>query len=679
MMVYPKTFPHRLSQIISIVILLGGFLVQMPGTTADTAIEGIISVNTTADESGTGAACSLREAITAANNDSTFGGCPAGSGVDTINLPEGTYTLTQTNAGGLNEDANATGDLDILASLTIEGTGSALTFIQAGTNNTNGIDKVFGVNPFCNTGISVDIQDVTIRYGYNTQAYDVSDDSDFGFTGGGLDWCSGAGTGTFTLRNAVVSDNTNQNGWGGGVNVDSYADYTGAVTFDHVSFESNRTLNPDYSTDGGGLNVYCSKCNVVIDHSTFNGNTSANNGGGINYRPGYGGSLAIHASTFDVNTAGGYGGGIDLSSGNAGVTITIDQNTKVTNNSAGEYGGGINISGTATNTTPYELSNLLIRGNHADATGKAGGGICNWGMDAIIQYSRIVDNSADLAGSEGLYVWGGTVTAIENWWGCNTGPGGSCNGALLQYGTLTTSPYLKLRLTPDPATVNRGQPSTLTADFWVDSASNPVDSANLSALADTAVAWGVTNATLSGRQTTIQTDGTATASLTNNANCEDSSGSATVDNATATADVTLQCIDLTVTKTHTDPFYRGDVGDIYTITVTNSGSEATIGTITLVDSLPAGLTAIGLSGAGWDCTLATLTCTRSDALAGGGSYPDLTVTVDVSLTAAASVTNNVTVSGGGDTTPDNNTIGDLTNIPLLKYYLPLVQVTFIDP
>ena len=48
-----------------------------------------IPVNTTTDEfntSGTGTGCSLREAIQAANTDSAFGGCTAGSGADTINL-----------------------------------------------------------------------------------------------------------------------------------------------------------------------------------------------------------------------------------------------------------------------------------------------------------------------------------------------------------------------------------------------------------------------------------------------------------------------------------------------------------------------------------------------------------------------------------------------------------------
>src|SRR5262249_51293666 len=64
----------------------------------------------------------------------------------------------------------------------------------------------------------------------------------------------------------------------------------------------------------------------------------------------------------------------------------------------------------------------------------------------------------------------------------------------------------------------------------------------------------------------------------------------------------------------------------------------------------------------WSCTLETLTCTRSDALTNGSSYPAITLTVNVSNTAPASVTNSVTVSGGGETNTGNDSASDLTTI-----------------
>jgi uncharacterized protein (TIGR03437 family) len=109
---------------------------------------------------------------------------------------------------------------------------------------------------------------------------------------------------------------------------------------------------------------------------------------------------------------------------------------------------------------------------------------------------------------------------------------------------------------------------------------------------------------------------------------------------TVAAGVTTTCIitntkgavavpDLTIGKTHTGNFRQGDTADTYTLTVANAGQGPTTGAVTVSDTLPAGLTATAISGTGWSCVLATLTCTRSDALAAGASYPDTVVTVNV--------------------------------------------------
>jgi uncharacterized repeat protein (TIGR01451 family)/uncharacterized repeat protein (TIGR02543 family) len=120
--------------------------------------------------------------------------------------------------------------------------------------------------------------------------------------------------------------------------------------------------------------------------------------------------------------------------------------------------------------------------------------------------------------------------------------------------------------------------------------------------------------------------------------------------------------DMTVAKSHVGNFTQGDTGDTYTITATNSGGAASSGTVTVTDSLPSGLSATAISGTGWSCTLGTLTCTRSDALAAAGSYPSITVTVNVSATAGSSVTNSATVSGGGESNTSNDTASDPTTV-----------------
>ena len=123
--------------------------------------------------------------------------------------------------------------------------------------------------------------------------------------------------------------------------------------------------------------------------------------------------------------------------------------------------------------------------------------------------------------------------------------------------------------------------------------------------------------------------------------------------------------DLTITKTHVGDFSPGDVGDTYTITVSNIGSGPTYGTVSVVNTLPTGLTAAGLSGSGWTVNPSTLTATRSSVLAAGASYPALTVTVDVSSSPPALVTNVATVSGGGELNTGNDTAHDPTTIKVV--------------
>src|SRR6185503_18224674 len=126
-----------------------------------------------------------------------------------------------------------------------------------------------------------------------------------------------------------------------------------------------------------------------------------------------------------------------------------------------------------------------------------------------------------------------------------------------------------------------------------------------------------------------------------------------------------QLPDLTLTKTHVGHFAQGQAGAMYTLSVANIGAADTSDTVTVTDTLPAGLTATGLSGAGWSCTLATLTCARSDVLAAGASYPAIALIVDVAGTAPPNVTNTASVSGGGETNISNDTATDVTVVTQL--------------
>jgi uncharacterized repeat protein (TIGR01451 family) len=106
-------------------------------------------------------------------------------------------------------------------------------------------------------------------------------------------------------------------------------------------------------------------------------------------------------------------------------------------------------------------------------------------------------------------------------------------------------------------------------------------------------------------------------------------------------------------------FSPGQTGAQYSIQIANVGGTTTSGSVTVTDTMPAGLTATNISGTGWTCTLSSLSCTRSDLLIPNSVYPDVSVTVNVGNTSGT-VTNTVTASGGGAATAtasDPTTIG----------------------
>jgi uncharacterized repeat protein (TIGR01451 family) len=127
------------------------------------------------------------------------------------------------------------------------------------------------------------------------------------------------------------------------------------------------------------------------------------------------------------------------------------------------------------------------------------------------------------------------------------------------------------------------------------------------------------------------------------------------------APIGQQVPDLTLTKTHVGNFARGQTAATYAITVRNVGA-ASSGPVTVNDTVPTGLTATGIAGTGWSCAQPAGPCSRADALGAGGSYPPITLTVDVGAAAPASVTNTAAVSGGGDANAANNTANDPTTI-----------------
>jgi uncharacterized repeat protein (TIGR01451 family) len=127
--------------------------------------------------------------------------------------------------------------------------------------------------------------------------------------------------------------------------------------------------------------------------------------------------------------------------------------------------------------------------------------------------------------------------------------------------------------------------------------------------------------------------------------------------------------DLAIAKTHSPAeFAAGGTTGFYTLTPSNiSPTTATSGTITLVDTLPAGLTPTAASGSGWNCGIAgqVLTCTSATPIAPGASGNPVTLNVSVAGGLGGQVlVNTATISGGGEPPgfDGNNTATDPTPV-----------------
>lgn len=109
----------------------------------------------------------------------------------------------------------------------------------------------------------------------------------------------------------------------------------------------------------------------------------------------------------------------------------------------------------------------------------------------------------------------------------------------------------------------------------------------------------------------------------------------------------------------------GTTGLTFATTVRNNGGTASTGVVTVVETLDALETITSFGGPGWSCPPGTLTCTRSDSLAPGASYPDITMTYNLSsiqLPVSAHITSRI--SGGGDTDLSNNSATQTVNFVL---------------
>ena len=129
----------------------------------------------------------------------------------------------------------------------------------------------------------------------------------------------------------------------------------------------------------------------------------------------------------------------------------------------------------------------------------------------------------------------------------------------------------------------------------------------------------------------------------------------TTANCQATTSTAVDAPSLALTKTDNGAWVVGQADAQYTLSVQNThASVATVGTITVKDSMPAGITPAAGTYGNWACTASgqDMTCTSSTAIAAGASdsivLPVTVTAAAISSGTSASVTNNASVAGGGD-------------------------------
>ena len=111
--------------------------------------------------------------------------------------------------------------------------------------------------------------------------------------------------------------------------------------------------------------------------------------------------------------------------------------------------------------------------------------------------------------------------------------------------------------------------------------------------------------------------------------------------------------DLYPTAVPASSFKQGGTGT-FAVTVSNLGIAPSTGSVTVQAGNSVYTTVAGMSGEGWTYDAANNQCTRSDALAGGSSYPPITVAMAFATNAPSSIYGNIQVGGGGDGNIGNN-------------------------
>jgi Secretion system C-terminal sorting domain len=357
-----------------------------------------------------------------------------------------------------------------------------------------------------------------------------------------IDYSASGGTNITVTNVTLTAGRDSTDGYGGAAILDG----TGFTTppLDQLTL-TNCTITNCASTHGSGGALAMWGGTVTITNCTFSNNSETGVYGGAIFF-GTGGTMSISNSTFSGNsvtaTSSGIpasGGAIYFSGSGTGLTIT---NTSFSSNSATDNinteadGGAIWL-----NSGNLSFTRCSFTNNSVTATAGSGYGgaiFCANSSSAAISYSRFTGNTASTGGNA-IRAGVITLTANDNWWGQNSGPGGS--DLSTSSATITTTTYLQLRLAPARNTITTSDTTLLTADILGRNSGGLIAASNLSGLPTFPSSFGsAALGTLSSQTQFV--NGIATAKYTSGSSIGTGSAQVTADNQTVTVSPTVSVI-----------------------------------------------------------------------------------------------------------------------------------------
>ncbi|HKF49534.1 MAG TPA: choice-of-anchor Q domain-containing protein [Terracidiphilus sp.] len=606
-------------------------------------------------------------------------------------------TITLTHGTTLNVPANTT--------ITGPTSGSGGPVTIDGGSGTDGNFPVFTIG----SGNTVTISNLTIQKGSNPgngggiansgslTLNNCTITANVAASGGGIE-----SSGSLVINNSTISGNQ-ANGPGAGLLIDGSSS---TVNIANSTFSGNFSQGT-----GGGMDINAGTAVVTISGSTLSSNISGTVGGAVSIENG---SLKITDSAIAANESNGDGGGVEVNNG----TADIEYSTFLTNTTISGSGGAISVeAGTATVTNAtislnlanaangggiaviggtLTLANSIVAGNTAASDPDVVGAFDSAGAFNLIGdgtgMSGLSNGSQNnQVGSSGSPLVAG-LTIVGNYGGptqtlvplplspaiCTGGLGSIPPGVTVdQRGVANTNTTYGASTCVDIGAVETHYQISFTTEPPSSVAALPISPAPVVGLTENGL--GVTAST----GNVVLTD--PSSALPASTTAPMSSGLATFSNLTLTTTVTNDTLNATyalggaasvtaasndfsyqppvlaVSMSHSPAtgFTQGSTGE-WDITVSNTGTQPTSGTITVTDTLPTGgspqwvyaPTSSTFTSGAFSCTTSsgppplTVTCTSSSAIAGGGNTA-FAIVVSVPGNSTSLVSNSIQASGGG--------------------------------